>query len=176
MAIAFPIIFFLYSESSLIIGLIYPAQYSDAVWMQKYLVWTILIAFQNNLFSYVMMVAGAVNWLLLFQVAGIILNLTLNFTLVPMMKLEGGCLVIIFTKLFIACLTFGYCRNRFGFVRLKDFLFPIMLGFVSVSFFMAFKTLANLHHVAVASTLVFYLSILLTIGPRFIGSFPRKTS
>lgn len=173
MAIAFPIMFFLYSESSLIIGLIYPAQYNDAVWMQKFLVWTILISFQNNLFSYVMMVAGAVNSLLLFQIAGMTLNLILNFTLVPMMKLKGGCLVIIFTKLFIACLTFGYCWVRFRFVGLKNFFFPIALCLVSFVVFITLNTQVNLH-IAVGFTLVFYLFILFFVGPKFIGSFPRK--
>ncbi|MGC8659964.1 MAG: oligosaccharide flippase family protein [Desulfomonilaceae bacterium] len=173
MAIAFPIMFFLYSESSLIIGLIYPAQYSDAIWMQKFLVWTILISFQNNLFSYVMMVAGAVNSLLLFQIAGTVFNLILNFTLVPVMKLKGGCLVIIFTKLFIACLTFGYCRVRFHFVGFKNFLFPISLGLVSLGLFISLNKLINLHF-AVGLTLIFYLGLLFVFGPRFIGSFPRK--
>jgi len=173
MVIALPIIFFLHSESFLIIGLIYPSEYSDAVWMQKYLVWTILISFENNLFSYVMMVAGAANLLLMFQIAGTVLNLILNFTLVPMMKLEGGCLVIIFTKLFIACLTFGYCRISLGFVHVKDFFFPITLGLVSFGLFMALKPLITLHP-AVVTTILFYFTTLFTIGPKFIGSFPRK--
>ncbi|MGC8603170.1 MAG: oligosaccharide flippase family protein [Desulfomonilaceae bacterium] len=173
MAIAFPIIFVLYTESSLIIGLIYPAQYGDAVWMQKYLVWTILISFQNNLFSYVMMVAGAANALLIFQIIGTVFNFILNFSLVPMMKLKGGCLVIIFTKLFIACLTFGYCRVNFGFVHLKDFIFPITLGLVSFGLFMFLETLINLS-LAVVTTLAFYLIALFTTGPKFIGSFPKK--
>ncbi len=173
MAIALPIIFFLYSESSLIIGLIYPAKYSDAVWMQKYLVWTIPISFQNNLFSYVMMVAGAAKILLVFQIATTVVNLILNFTLVPMLKLEGGCLVIIFTKLFMACLTFGYCRVRLGFVRVRDFFFPVASGIISFGLFMALEPLITLHP-AVATTLMFYLAVLFTIGPKFIGSFPRK--
>ncbi len=173
LAIALPIVFFFYSESSLIIGLIYPAKYSDAVWMQKYLVWTIPISFENNLFSYVMMVAGAAKLLLAFQIAGTAVNLILNFTLVPLLKLQGGCLVIIFTKLFIACLTFGYCRIRFSFIRVRDFLFPVVLGIISFGLFMAVKPLITLHP-AVITTLTLYSAILFTIGPRFIGSFPRK--
>lgn len=175
MAIALPVLFFLHSESSLIIGLIYPAEYGDAVWMQKYLVWTILISFENNLFSYVMMVAGAANLLLVIQIAGTVVNFILNFTLVPIMKLEGACLVIIFTKLFIACLTFIYCRISFGFVRLKDFLFPVILGALSLGLFLGLQPIIT-QHPAVAMTICFYLTALFMVGPKFIGSFPRKIS
>lgn len=173
MAIALPIIFVLHTQSSLIIGLIYPSQYSDAVWMQKYLVWTILISFQNNLFSCVMIVAGAVRALLAIQIVGTIVNIILNLVLVPMMKLEGGCLVIIFTKLFIACLTFLYCRLLLGFARLSDFIFPVCLGIASVCVFIFVKPIASLHP-AVVITVAFYLTILFTVGPRFIGHFPQK--
>ncbi len=175
MAIAFPVIFFLYAESALIIGVIYPAEYVDAVWMQKYLAWTIVVSFENNLFSYVMIVAGAANMLLIFQIAGTVVNFVLNFTLVPILKLEGGCFVIIFTKLFIVTLTFTYCRLSFGFVRVKDFLFPITLGLTSFGLFLFSKPLISLHP-AVASTIIFYLAILFSIGPKFIGFFPKRVN
>ena len=175
MALALPVVFVLYTESSLIISLIYPSQYSDAIWMQKYLVWTIPLSFQNNLFSYVMMVSGAVKVLLLFQVIGTIVNFILNFTLVPMMKLQGGCLAIIFTKLLVACLTFFYCRVSLGFVRFIDFFFPFCLGIVSASIFVLLKPVLTLHP-SVALTVVMYFALLFGIGPKFIGHFPRKTN
>ncbi len=175
MALALPVVFILHAESSLIISLIYPPQYSDAIWMQKYLVWTIPISFQNNLFSYVMMVSGAAKVLLLFQFIGTIVNLALNFTLVPMMKLQGGCLVIIFTKLFVACLTFFYCRFSLGFVRFIDFFFPFGLGIVCTSIFVILKPVLTLHP-SVVITVVIYFALLLKIGPKFIGHFPRKTN
>jgi len=169
------VVFVLYTESSLIISLIYPSQYSDAIWMQKYLVWTIPLSFQNNLFSYVMMVSGAVKVLLLFQVIGTIVNFILNFTLVPMLKLQGACLAIILTKLLVACLTFFYCRVSLGFVRFIDFFFPFCLGIVSASIFVLLKPFLTLHP-SVAITVVMYFALLFGIGPKFIGHFPRKTN
>jgi len=76
--LAFPIMFFLHVESELLIGLIYKAEYADAAWMQKYLVWTILLSFENNLFAYVIMVAGGANSLLLFTIIATLFNVALT--------------------------------------------------------------------------------------------------
>ncbi|MFH0959930.1 MAG: polysaccharide biosynthesis C-terminal domain-containing protein, partial [Pseudomonadota bacterium] len=175
MAIALPVVFILFTESSMIISLIYPTEYSDAIWMQKYLVWTIPISFQNNLFSYVMMVSGAAKVLLLFTVLGTIVNLVLNFTLIPMMQLHGGCLVIIFTKLLVVFLTFSYCRVSLGFVRFVDLVFPFILGVFAALFFVIVEPILTLHP-SVAITLIIYLGLLFGIGPKFIGHFPTKTN
>ncbi len=129
MTIAIPIMFLLYQESDLMIGLLYPDEYADAAWMQRYLVWTILIAFENNLFTYVMMVAKAAKLLLVFAVITTLSCLAYNVLLVPSLGLEGGCLVIIFTKLTMLILTSTYCQIRFRLFSLRDFL-PL-LGIVA---------------------------------------------
>ena len=53
-------------------------------------------------------------------------------------------MVIIFTKLFMACLTFGYCRVRLGFVHVRDFFFPVASGIISFGLFMALEPLITL--------------------------------
>ncbi|MEW6406274.1 MAG: oligosaccharide flippase family protein [Chloroflexota bacterium] len=173
MAMALPIMFFLYAEADLLIGVIYPAEYKDAAWMQQYLVWTILLSFESNLFCYVMMVAGAANMLLVFASITTILNLVFNVALVQHLGLAGGCLVIILTKLMMTVLTFTYCQWRFHFFRWGDFLFPIALGAVSVALFTAIRQVTILH-LAVTVALVFYLLVLWKVGPRFLGSFSSK--
>jgi O-antigen/teichoic acid export membrane protein len=173
MVMAFPIMFFLYAEAGFLIGLIYPAEYKDAVWMQQYLVWTILFSFESNLFRYVMMVAGAANILLVFQALGTILNLVFNWVLVKPFGLAGGCLVIILTKLVMMVMTFLYCQLRFHFFRWYDFLFPIVLAVVSLGLFALVQSVAGLHP-AVTLSLAFYFLVLWRIGPRFLGHFPRK--
>ena len=114
--LAFPIMFLLNVESDLVIGLIYPAEYlrcgldaevsrlDDTAFVSK-----------TILFFYVMMVAGGAKTLLLFTVVVTLMNLGLNFMLVGPLGLTGGCLVIIFTKLVMALLTFLYCQVRFRF-------------------------------------------------------------
>ena len=175
MILALPIMFLLHVESELLIGLIYPAEYADAVWMQKFLVWTILLSFENNLFFYVMMVAGGANVLLLFTVAVALLNLALNLALVGPLGLMGGCLVIILTKLVMALLTFLYCQVRFRFFSFGDAVFPIILATVSLGLFVVCKLIIGLHP-AVAVTIVFYFLALWRVGERFLGPLSARGS
>jgi len=173
MAIAFPIMLFLYAESDLLIGLIYPAEFSDAAWMQKYLVWTILLSFENNLFFYLMMVAGGANVLLLFTVIVTLLNLLFNWTLVAPYGLMGGCLVIILTKLTMVLLTFLYCQIRFRLFAPGNALFPLILAVVSLVIFVVSKATIGLHP-AVAATILFYSVMIWRLGERFLGPLPTR--
>ncbi len=174
LALAFPIMFLLHTESRLIIGLIYPGKFSDAVWLQQYQVWTILLSFESNLFKYVMMIAGASNLLLGFAAVTTALNFLFNVTLVRPFGLTGACLVIILTKLTMTVLTYLYCRVRFRFMRTREFLFPVVLAGVSLAIFLLIKPLVTLHPaVAIASS--FYFLILWRIGPRYLGGLPGKT-
>lgn len=175
MALAFPIMFFLYAESGTVITLIYGTDYNDAAWIPQYLVWTILLSFESNLFKYVMMVSGAVNLLLGFAVATTALNFLFNVTLVHQFGLAGACLVIILTKLVMTLLTYFYCRVRFEFLKEKDFLFPVALAAVSLGLFLLIEPFVTLHP-AVAITLVFYLLILWRLGMRYLGRLPGKSA
>lgn len=168
LAIAFPIMFFLAMESELIIGLIYPPGFKDAVWMQKYLVWTMLFSFQTNLFSYVMMVAGKVRFLFGMAVAATALNLLFNVGLVNSYGLAGGCAVIIFTKMVMTILTATYCQILLRLFKLRDFVFPILSALISLGLFVLIEPALTVHG-AVAVTLGFYGLILWQWGERFLG-------
>jgi len=175
LVMAFPIMFFLYAEAGFLIGHIFPPEFKDAVWMQQYLVWTILLSFEGNLFFHVMMVAGAANMLLFFTFLATILNLVFNVVLVKPLGLAGGCLVIILTKLVMTVLTFVYCQVRFRFFNWYDFFFPIILAAVSFGIFVLSQPIITLHP-AVTASLAFYFLILWKIGPRFLGRFPGKVA
>lgn len=175
MAFAFPIIFLLSAESELIIGIIYPPEYKDAVWMQQYLVWTIILSFENNLFSYVMMVAGSAKLLLAIQAVATICNLAFNHFLVASLGLKGGCLVIILTKLVTTTLTFSFCRFYLKIIAFKDFLLPISLAFFLFAGFEILSQFTNVH-VAALVMLSAYLVLLLNFGVRIMGPMPRLTN
>lgn len=168
---AFPIMFFLSAESSLIIGAIYPAEYKDAVWMQQYLVWTILLSFQNNLFSYVMMVSGAAKILLAVQAVATVANLAFNYFLVSALGLKGACLVIILTKLVTTSMTFSFCRFYLNVVSFKDFLFPVAMAVFLFSGFEILNRFINVH-AAVILMLGIYMLLLINVGPRIMGPMP----
>ena len=174
MALAFPVMFFLHAESRLLIGFIYPAEYKDAVWMVQYLVWTILFSFEQNLFGYVMIVAGAQRVLLACAVCATVLNLAFNALLIEPFGLAGGCLVIVFTKLVMTILTTGYCQLRFHFFRARDFVFLLALTGGAVALFWLLEPLVTLHP-AVALTMGLYGLLLWKLGIRFLGRPPKKT-
>ncbi len=171
-AFGLPIMFFMYAESAFIIGLVYPSEYKDAIWMQQYLVWTIVLSFENNLFAYLMMVAGRVNMLLVFSVITTLANFALNIILVPSTGLLGGCLVIILTKLLMTILTFYYCRVNFNFVTEKEFLFPLVLGMACFALYYLMEPIISVHP-AVLVTIALYLGVLRLFGRRFLGPLPR---
>lgn len=171
MAFAFPIIFVLSAESSLIIGIIYPPEYEDAIWMQQYLAWTILLSFENNLFSYVMMVAGSAKLLLGIQSVATILNLIFNHLLVGSLGLKGGCLVIILTKFVTTVLTFSFCRFFLNIVAFRDFILPIALALFLFAGFELLRVFINIH-VSVAIILSAYILSLIKLGPRIMGPMP----
>lgn len=173
MVIAFPIMFVLFMESKLIIGLVYPPEYKDAVWMLQYLVWTILLSFESNLFQYIMMVVGAARLLLFFSVVGTLLNLLFNVTLVQPLGLAGGCLVLVLTKLVMTLLCLGYCQVRFHFFKVGDFLIPAALAVAALLVCLPALRYLNVH-VAVVLTLAVYFLILWKLGLRLLGHFPGK--
>ncbi len=168
LVIAFPLMMILAVESNLIIRLLYPPEYSDAAWMQKMLVWTIVLSFENNLFCYLMMVAGAGRMLLLFASLVTVTNLVLNAVLVPRYGLVGACLVIIFTKMSMTILTFSYCQERFGFFQLYDLVMPATLGVGLVGLYVFASTFIH-YQVALASALAAYGAGAYLWGPKRIG-------
>ncbi len=173
LAISFPLMFTLYAESPLIIGLLYPSEYKDSIWIQQTLVPCILFAFENNLFCFVMMVVGGVKVLLLFSIIGFLINLLLNATLIPAYGLLGACLVLICTKFVMMLQTSAYCQVRLRLFDLKDFLFPLILAGASLCLFLIIRPLISIH-LATAITLGVYCLILWRLGNRFLGKLRKK--
>lgn len=105
-----PIMFVLFIESDRLIGLIYGGAYHDAMWMQKWLVGTIICGFVHNLAAYLMMSQGKQRLLLFVYIGGLVLNLMLCATLIPMDPLLGTCLAMLVTKAAVAVTTTTYCQ------------------------------------------------------------------
>jgi len=122
MAAAVCIMFVLFIESDRIILLIYGPEYQDAVWMQRWLVPSIVFAFIHNLAAYMMISSHKPPLLLAFYCAGLALNLVLCATLIPTMPLLGTALAIVVTKGFVALLSVGYCQLRFRIIPLDAVL------------------------------------------------------
>lgn len=115
-----PIMFVLYIESDRLIGLIYGGAYYDAMWMQKWLVGTIICGFIHNLAAYLMMSQGKQRLLLFVYIGGLALNLVLCATLIPLDPLLGACLAMLITKAAVAVTTTTYCQATMRIIDLKS--------------------------------------------------------
>ncbi|NLI82590.1 MAG: oligosaccharide flippase family protein [Deltaproteobacteria bacterium] len=115
-AVSIPIMFFLSMESDRIITLLYGSHYSDAVWMQQFLVFTILISFLHNLAAYLMISMKREKLLLSFYLGGLALNLILCTFLIPADPLMGTVLAILLTKGVVGVATVSFCQLRFGII------------------------------------------------------------
>ncbi|NDY56073.1 oligosaccharide flippase family protein [Desulfovibrio sulfodismutans] len=125
--ISLPVMFVLYVESDRIIGAIYGGAYHEAMWMQKYLVFTIICAFVHNLAAYLMMSQGRERLLLFIYVAGLAVNLVLCATLIPADPLLGACLAMLVTKAAVALASTAYCHFSMHIINLRA-LAPIGLA------------------------------------------------
>lgn len=125
-----PVMFVLYVESDRIIGAIYGGAYHDAMWMQKYLVFTIICAFIHNLAAYLMMSQGKERLLLFIYVAGLALNLALCALLIPADPLLGTCLAMVVTKAAVALASTIYCHFRMGIIDYRA-LAPVGVALVA---------------------------------------------
>ncbi|KUG29799.1 membrane protein [hydrocarbon metagenome] len=127
LALALPIVFVLTVESDRLIGLIYGPDYAEAIWLQKYLAPTVLVAFLHNLAAYLMLSQGRQRLLLVIYLSGLVLNLALCAALIPSSPLSGAALAILVTKAAVAVATTGYCQKTVGLFT-PGTLFPILLA------------------------------------------------
>jgi O-antigen/teichoic acid export membrane protein len=125
LALALPIVFVLTVESDRLIGLIYGPAYADAVWLQKWLAPSVLVAFLHNLAAYLMLSQGRQRLLLVIYLGGLAVNLTLCAALIPAHPLAGAALAIVATKAAVAVATVGYCQKTVGLFTGRT-LFPIL--------------------------------------------------
>lgn len=127
LALALPIVFVLTVESDRLIGLIYGPDYAEAIWLQKYLAPTVLVAFLHNLAAYLMLSQGRQRLLLFIYLGGLVLNLALCAALIPSNPLAGAALAILATKAAVAVVTTGYCQKTVGLFT-PGALSPILLS------------------------------------------------
>ena len=118
--LALPLMFFLWEESDRLIPLIYGKSYVQAIWLQQYLVVTIIIAFWHNLAVFLLLSMGREKLLLGFYLLGLIINLLLSSLVLPLYPLPGAALAIILTKGVVAFLTVTTAQHRLKFLVAKD--------------------------------------------------------
>jgi O-antigen/teichoic acid export membrane protein len=120
--ISFPVMFFQFFEADRLIPLIYGAGFERAVWLQRYLVPTIIFALLHNLAAYLMISMGHAGQLLLVYLTGLAFNLTCCWLLIPQAGLLGAALTIVLTKGLLAFLTISCCQRRVRMFGWRSFM------------------------------------------------------
>jgi O-antigen/teichoic acid export membrane protein len=126
------LMFVLAAESDRIIPLVYGPHYSDAIWLQHYLVVTILFSFLHNLAGFLLISMRLERFLVMVYVAALAFNLVFCWQVIPQAPLWGAALAIIFTKGGMALVTFGFIQRRLRVFPLEDILVLVMSSLASV--------------------------------------------
>jgi len=130
LAAALPLMFVLAVESDRIITLVYGPHYQDAIWLQKFLVITVLCGFLHNLAALLMISMRRQRLLLVFYLVGLGVNLLSCQLLIPAIPLLGAGLAIIFTKVVVASLTLSHCQRQLSLIPKESLIY---LGWTSLA-------------------------------------------
>ena len=110
----------LWAESDRLIPLVYGPHFSDAVWLQRYLVITILFSMLHNLAGFLLISMRLERLLVMVYVGALAFNLLLCQLFIPTHPLAGAAIAIILTKGIMAVLTFGFIQRRLKVFPLED--------------------------------------------------------
>jgi len=123
------------AEADRIIPLVYGPHYSDAVWLQHYLVITILFSFLHNLAGFLLISMRLERFLVMVYLGALVFNLLFCWQVIPQAPLWGAALAIIFTKGGMALVTFGFIQRRLRVFPWDDVLVLVLVGLASVSLY-----------------------------------------
>jgi O-antigen/teichoic acid export membrane protein len=112
----------LWAESDRLIPIIYGPHYADAVWLQRYLVVTILFSLLHNLAGFLLISMRLERLLVMVYLGALALNLTICWLVIPHQPLWGAALAMILTKGGMALVTFGFIQRRMQVFPWEDVL------------------------------------------------------
>jgi O-antigen/teichoic acid export membrane protein len=122
----------LWAESDRLIPLIYGPHFSDAVWLQRYLVITIFFSLLHNLAGFLLISMRLERLLVMIYLAALAFNLLFCWLVIPHNPLWGAALAIILTKGGMAFVTFGFIQRRLKIFPLEDMIVVAMTSLVSL--------------------------------------------
>jgi O-antigen/teichoic acid export membrane protein len=127
----------LWAESDRLIPLIYGPNFSDAVWLQRYLVVTIFFSLLHNLAGFLLISMRLERLLVMVYLGALAFNLLFCWWFIPANPLWGAALAIILTKGGMALVTFGFIQRRLKVFPLEDMAVVALTSAVSLFVFYA---------------------------------------
>ena len=137
LAAALLVMFGLFIESDRLIPLVFGPHYQEAVHLQKVLVVTVAFAFLHNLAAFLMISMRRPRLLLVFYLAGLVINLLWCSLAMPQAPLLGSALAMVLTKGVVAALTVSFCQWRLGLIPKKSLLHLIIAALAGVLLYLA---------------------------------------
>ena len=125
----------LWAESDRLIPIIYGPNYSDAVWLQRYLVVTIFFSLLHNLAGFLLISMRLERLLVMTYLGALAFNLLFCWLFIPSNPLWGAALAIILTKGGMALVTFGFIQRRLKVFPLEDMVVVVLTSLVSLSLY-----------------------------------------
>jgi O-antigen/teichoic acid export membrane protein len=155
--LALPLMFLLWVESDRLIPLIYGVNYAQAIWLQQYLVVTILNAFCHNLAVFLLLSMGREKLLLSFYLMGLIINLLWCSLVLPSSPLLGAALAMIITKGAVAVLTVATAQYRLTFLVTSDLQKVAGALFIAVLIYFSSKNILPREAVVLLTLIPFFV-------------------
>ena len=125
----------LWAESDRIIPLVFGPHFSDAVWLQRYLVITIFFSMLHNLAGFLLISMRLERLLVMVYLGALAVNLLLCALLIPPNPLWGAALAIILTKGGMALVTFGFIQKRLKVFPVQDMVVVALTSLAAFSLY-----------------------------------------
>lgn len=159
--IALPIVPVVFVLSGKIIHLLYGSGYAESVNALRILILVIIFLFPNNLFAHILGSSNRHKTLTLINLAGVIMNVGLNFALIPSLSYVGAGIATIMTEIML-CLLLSLALKKFLVMDSLRIILRLLPG--SAAMILLLYVAANLPVIPVvaAAVLVYILSAFLT--------------
>jgi O-antigen/teichoic acid export membrane protein len=126
----------LWAESDRIIPLVYGPDFTDAIWLQRYLVITILFSLLHNIAGFLLISMRLERLLVMVYVGALAFNLLCCWLFIPANPLWGAALAIILTKGGMAMVTFGFIQKRLRVFPARDMVVVALTSMVSLGLYL----------------------------------------
>ena len=176
-----PLAFLVTLGSPLIIRVLFGVEYLLSSSALQILIWNLVIIAISGFYGGLILIAAGYSREYLMAVGGgAVLNIILNFILIPPFSYLGAAIATILTGIFVCAAVFLYSRKVFYLGFVKESLRPLLASFVSAAVFLvAFQGLSTFSYyirllVACLAFLTVYLAAIFYVEKGFLISFVRE--
>lgn len=159
--IALPIVPAVFVLSGRIIHLLYGSGYKESINALRILIFVIIFLFPNNLFAHILGSSNRHKTLTLINLAGVVMNVSLNIILIPRLSYVGAGIATIMTEIML-CLLLSLAIKKFLVIDGMRVILRLVPG--SAGMILVLYAGANLPEIPVvaAAVLIYILSVFLT--------------